>query len=74
MKIFLIENTKIISTIEYKKYIASIYIFSIIVSKLHHKNKLYLIILFKVNKKPKIDFYYAILFLDLSIYLRIEYG
>ena len=49
-------------------------IFGIIISKLCHKKKLYLIILFKINKSSKIGFYYFILSLNLAIYWKIESG
>ena len=52
-----------------KKYIANINIFGIIISKFYYKKKLYLIILFKINKNFEIYFYYIILLLDLVIYL-----
>ena len=44
-------------------------IFGIIIGKLYYKKKLYLIILFKINKNLKINFYYIILFLGLAIHL-----
>ena len=57
--------------IELEKYVAIINIFCIIKGKFYYK-KLYLIILFKIDKCLKLNFYYAILFLNLAIYLRIE--
>ena len=48
---------------------ADINIFNIIIDKFHYKKKLYLIILFNVDKRPKIDFYYTILSLGLAIYI-----
>ena len=47
-------------------------IFGIIINKFYYKKKLYLIILFKVNKYLKISFYYTILSLDLAIYLWLK--
>ena len=44
-------------------------IFDIIIDKLHHKKKLYPIILFKINKDLKIGFYCSILPFNLSICL-----
>ena len=44
-------------------------IFRIIIDSLYYKKKPYLIILLKINKNLKIDFYYTILFFDLAIYL-----
>ena len=66
--IFLIKNTKIIVAIELEKYIAGNGIFGIIISKFCYKKKLYLIILFKVDKSSKVNFYCASLPLNLSIY------
>ena len=51
---------------------ASVGIFGIIVIKLYYKKKLCSIILFKVDKSLKIDFYYIILPFNLAIYLRME--
>ena len=66
---FLIKNPKIIFAIELKRHIANASIFNIIIGKLYYKKKLCLIILYKVDKSPKIDFYYAILSFDLAICL-----
>ena len=60
---------RIISIVKLKKYIANISIFDIIISKYYYKKKLYLIILFKINKNTKISFYCTILFLNLAVYL-----
>ena len=58
--------------LELKKYVASASIFNIIISKFYYKKKLYLIILFKIDKSLKISFYYTILSFDLAIYFKIE--
>ena len=55
--------------VEFKKYIASTSIFSIIIGKLYYKKKLYLIILFKVDKSLKIEVYCIILSFDLVVHL-----
>ena len=47
-------------------------ILSIIISKFYYKNKLCPIILFKVNKSPKIGFYYTILSFSLTVCLWIK--
>ena len=60
---------KVISIVELKKRVASASIFTIIVSKLYYKKKPYLIILLKVNKGLKINFYCIILPLNLAVYL-----
>ena len=49
--------------IKFKKFIANICIFGNIVNKFYNEKKLCSIILFKINKNLKIDFYYIILFL-----------
>ena len=53
---------------------ANVSIFNIIVGKLCHKKKLYLVILFKVNENSEINFHLIILFFSLAIYLQIENG
>ena len=55
--------------IEFKKYVAGDNIFYIIIDKFCYKKKLYLIILFKIDKNLKISFYYIILSLSFYIYL-----
>ena len=61
-----------ILAIEFEKYVASISIFSIIIDKLYHKKKQCLIILFKLNKNPKISLYCTMLSFSLAIYLSIK--
>ena len=61
-----------IYVVELKRYKAGTGIFGIIISKLCYRNKLYLIILFKVNKNSKLSFYYIVLPLNLAICLRIK--
>ena len=63
---------RIIFAIELEKYIANASIFGIIIDKLSYLKELSLVILFKIDKNLKISFYYAILFLDLAVYLKIE--
>ena len=53
--------------IKFKKYISNTSIFGVIIDQLSYKKKLYLIILFKINKSSKIGLYYIILFLSLAI-------
>ena len=55
-----------------KKYVANASIFGIVISKLHYRKKLCLVILFKVKKNLKVDFYYTILPLSLTVCLQIE--
>ena len=60
---------KIISIIELKKHVADVSIFDIIIGKLNYWYKPCLIILFKIDKNLKINFYYTIQLLCLAIYL-----
>ena len=48
---------------------ANISIFTIIIGKFRNKKKLYLVILFKIDKDLKIGFHYTILPFDLTICL-----
>ena len=50
----------------------SICIFGIIKNKFCYKKKLCIIILFKINKSFKINFYFIILLFSLAIYLKIK--
>ena len=61
-----------IFAIEFKKCVANISIFGIIIGKLCYKKKLYLIILLKVDKNSEVDFYYTILPLSLAVYLWVK--
>ena len=63
-----------ISIIKFKKYIINICIFNIIINKFRYRQELCLVILLKINKGIKINFYYNILSIDLFIYLRIKYN
>ena len=63
-----------ISAIELKKCMADAGILGIVVSKLRHRKKLYLIILFKVDKDSEVGFHCIILPLSLAVYLRVEGG
>lgn len=46
--------------------------FRFLKANLDIKKKLYLVILLKINKNSKINFYHTLLFLDLIIYFRIK--
>lgn len=61
-----------IAIIEFKRYVASIYIFGIIINKLSYWEELNLVILLVVNKNPEISLYYTILSLNLAVNLKIE--
>ena len=63
---------KIIFIVELKKRIAGARIFDIIIGKFYYKKRLCPIIIFKVDKDPKIDFYYTILLFDLTVYIWVE--
>ena len=58
-----------ISAIELQKHIVNASILDIIISKLYYKKKLYLIILFKVNKSPKIGLHHIIWPFGLMVHL-----
>ena len=55
--------------VEFKKYVANISIFGIIISKFCYKKKLYSIILLEIDKSLEIDFYYIILPFSLTVHL-----
>ena len=61
-----------ISAIKLKRRIIGASISDIIISKFYYKKKLYLIILFEINKNLKPDFYYTILFLGLVFCLWMK--
>ena len=51
---------------------ASTSIFDIIIDKFYYKKKLYLVVLFKIDKDLKISFYCIILFFSLTVHLWIK--
>ena len=63
-----------ISIFEFKKHIANICIFDIIIIELSHWKKVCPVILLKINKSSKISFHCTILLFGLTIYLRIKGG
>ena len=65
-------DAKMIFVIELKKCMANASIFYIIMGKFCYWEKSCSVILFKVNKNSKVDFYHTILPLGLAIYLKIE--
>lgn len=50
------------------------YIFSIFICQFSHKQAFNSIVLLKIIKKFKVSFFYAILLLNIAIYLRIKGG
>ena len=58
-----------VSAIKLEGRMASASIFGIVMGKFRHGKKLCPIILLKVDKSLKIDFYYAILPFSLTVYL-----
>ena len=66
------QNIYIIIVVQLKKNKAEICIFNITVVKFGYEQKLYTIVLFKINKNLKIYFYYIILFFYLAISLKIK--
>ena len=63
-----------ISAVKLKRYVASTSIFGIIIDKFCHKTKLYLVILFEIDKNLKVGFYYTILLFGLTVRLWVEGG
>ena len=55
------------STIKLKKYVVNASIFGIIIYKLCHKKKTYLVILLKIDKGLEICLYYILLSFNLAI-------
>lgn len=66
------ENIGMIVIIEFKRRIASICIFNIIVSKLSYRQEFCLIILFLIDKSTKISLYFDILFFNLAVCLWMK--
>lgn len=60
--------------IKFKQGMANTYNLSIFISKLSHKQKSSQIILFKVDKSLRIDFYSTIFIFYLVIYQQIKSG
>lgn len=58
-----------IAAVELKRYMASIYIFYIIIYKFDCKQKPYQVIILLINKNTKIRIYYIVLSLDLVVHL-----
>lgn len=63
-----------ITTIELERHVTKVCIFDIIIYKLDYGQKLGPIILLKIEKNSKIDFYCTILVLCLPISLWIKHG
>ena len=61
-----------IFTVELKRHMASVGIFSIIIDKLCYKKKLYSIILLKIDKDLEIGLYFTILSFGLIVYLWVK--
>ena len=63
-----------ITAVQFKRRVANICVFAIVISKFGYWWKLCSIILFKVNKCLKVYFYYAVMVFDFAISLRIKRG
>lgn len=74
VNLFFIKYISVILIDYLKKYVINIDIFSIIIVKLYYQQKFDLVILFKVNKYLKIDFYFSISLFGLTIHLKIKYS
>ena len=72
IKIIFIGNVKMIFAVELEGCMAGAGIFGNIVGKLSHKKKLCQVILLKINKVLKINFYCTILPLSLAIHYLIK--
>lgn len=70
--IFFEKFAQLVSIVKLKRHITNVCVFSIIIYNFNHWQWFCLIVLFKVNKNSKIDFYYAILSLILIISLSIK--
>ena len=65
---------RIISIVKPKWYITYIWIFCIVIYKFHNKQESYLVILLPVDKSLEVYFHYAVLSLNLAVYLWIKDG
>lgn len=72
--VFFVENAKMICAIQLKKRIAGTNILGIIIGKFCRWQKFSPVILFRVDKGPKVDFYCTILAFCLTIGLWIKGG
>lgn len=72
ISLILKENSRVIAAIQLKKYMVSVCIPGIIISKLNNKPKLFSVILYPIDKEPKIYFYYIVLSFSLPINLRVK--
>lgn len=61
-----------ITIIEFEKYLADTCIFSIVIGKLRHKQKLSPVVLFLIDKNLKVGFSSAILLLSFAIGQWVE--
>lgn len=57
---------RVLTIVEFKRYMASACILSIVIAKLRHKQKNSLVILFSNDKGEKVGFYGTILSLNLT--------
>lgn len=65
---------KLPAIVKLKKYIASTYIFSIVICKFCHGQEPCPVVLLSINKNTKINLYCAILLHGLAVRLQIEYS
>lgn len=63
-----------IAAIQLERYLAGAYILAIVICKLGYRQKLGLIILFKINKSSDVCFNSAVLPLRFAICLKVENG
>ena len=72
IQIFLIQDARMVSAIELKRRVTGACILGIVISKLSHRKKLFPVILFKVDKGSKVNFYCTISSLGLAVCLKME--
>lgn len=63
-----------VAIIKLKRYVASIYNFSVVINNFSNSEEFNPIILFVIDENSKVSFYYTILPLSLAINLKIKSG
>lgn len=66
------KNIRMVTVVEFKWYIAGIYILSIVICEFLYRQELCLIVLLPIDIYPKIHLQHAILRLNFAIRLRIK--
>ena len=71
---FLVWYPRVVAAVQLERCMTGVCILGIVVRKLGHWQKSYLVILFKVDKGSKICLYCTVLAFGLTVYLRVERG